>query len=390
MLFLLAAGLTLVFGVMDMINLAHGSLYMVGAFIGAWLVGSHRLVRARPARRRARHRRLRHGARIDAAALAVRARPSLAGARHLRADPDPQRRHAHGLRQRPAAVGARGARRSGRSFCPASPTRRIGSSSSAPASLLAALLYLGVREDAHGRAGARRRLEPRDGDGAWASTSSGSSRLVFGIGAGLCAVAGVLMGPLLAVQVGMGENILILAFVVIVIGGIGSIRGALVGALLVGFVDTFGRTVLQELFRAFLPPQLASAAGPARRLGGDLRLHGGRARHQAAGPVPGARLKTAIVPRFGRIALLLGLAIVLVALPSAAAGDRRRLLRQHGRPHRRLRDRRDQPQPRARLRRHGLVRARRFLRPRRLRHRRDDQRRPSTSAGADLAVTRRP
>jgi branched-subunit amino acid ABC-type transport system permease component len=56
--------------------------------------------------------------------------------------------------------------------------------------------------------------------------------VVFGIGAGLCAVAGVLMGPLLAVQVGMGENILILAFVVIVIGGIGSIRGALVGALL--------------------------------------------------------------------------------------------------------------------------------------------------------------
>jgi len=71
------------------------------------------------------------------------------------------------------------------------------------------------------------------------------------------------MGPLLAVQVGMGENILILAFVVIVIGGIGSIRGALVGALLVGVVDTFGRTVMQALFREFLPPQMASAAGPA-------------------------------------------------------------------------------------------------------------------------------
>ena len=71
------------------------------------------------------------------------------------------------------------------------------------------------------------------------------------------------MGPLLAVQVGMGENILILAFVVIVIGGIGSIRGALVGALLVGLVDTFGRTFMQQLFREFLPPQMASAAGPA-------------------------------------------------------------------------------------------------------------------------------
>jgi len=87
--------------------------------------------------------------------------------------------------------------------------------------------------------------------------------LVFGIGAALCAVAGALLGPLLAVQVGMGENILILAFVVIVIGGIGSIRGALVGALLVGAVDTLGRTALQHAFRAFLPPQWASAAGPA-------------------------------------------------------------------------------------------------------------------------------
>jgi len=61
----------------------------------------------------------------------------------------------------------------------------------------------------------------------------------------------------------MVENILILAFVVIVIGGIGSIRGALVGAILVGAVDTLGRTLLQHLFREFLPPQWASAAGPA-------------------------------------------------------------------------------------------------------------------------------
>jgi len=87
--------------------------------------------------------------------------------------------------------------------------------------------------------------------------------LVFGVGAGLCAIAGALLGPLLAVQVGMGENILILAFVVIVIGGIGSIRGALAGALLVGMVDTVGRAFLPHLFGAFLPPQLAAAAGPA-------------------------------------------------------------------------------------------------------------------------------
>ena len=86
---------------------------------------------------------------------------------------------------------------------------------------------------------------------------------VFGIGAALCAVAGAMLGPLLAVQVGMGENILILAFVVIVIGGIGSVWGAFVGAILVGFVDTLGRTLLPFLFREVFSPQFASAAGPA-------------------------------------------------------------------------------------------------------------------------------
>jgi branched-chain amino acid transport system permease protein len=87
--------------------------------------------------------------------------------------------------------------------------------------------------------------------------------LVFGIGAALCALAGALLAPLFAVQVGMGENILILAFVVIVIGGIGSIRGALVGAILVGVVDTIGRAFLPILFGAFFQPRVASAAGPA-------------------------------------------------------------------------------------------------------------------------------
>ena len=87
--------------------------------------------------------------------------------------------------------------------------------------------------------------------------------IVFGVGAALCAVAGALLGPLFAVQVGMGENILILAFVVVVIGGIGSIRGALIGAVLVGCIDTLGRAFMPHVFRAFLPPQWASAAGPA-------------------------------------------------------------------------------------------------------------------------------
>ena len=86
---------------------------------------------------------------------------------------------------------------------------------------------------------------------------------LFALGAALCAVAGGMLGPLLAVQVGMGESILILAFVVIVIGGIGSIRGALLGALLVGVVDTAGRTLIPLLFGHLMGPAAASNAGPA-------------------------------------------------------------------------------------------------------------------------------
>ena len=99
MLFLLAAGLTLVFGIMDMINLAHGSLYMVGAFIAAAVVEASGSFLLGDRRRDRRHGAGRHGARNDAAAPALSARPPLAGARDLRADPDPQRDRAHDLGQ---------------------------------------------------------------------------------------------------------------------------------------------------------------------------------------------------------------------------------------------------------------------------------------------------
>jgi branched-chain amino acid transport system permease protein len=74
--------------------------------------------------------------------------------------------------------------------------------------------------------------------------------LVFAAGAALAGLAGMMAGPISAVQVGMGEPVLILALVVTVIGGIGSIKGALIAALLVGLVDTFGRVLL--------PPALGS------------------------------------------------------------------------------------------------------------------------------------
>jgi branched-chain amino acid transport system permease protein len=87
--------------------------------------------------------------------------------------------------------------------------------------------------------------------------------IVFAAGAGLAALAGILAAPLIAVQPGMGDNILILTFVVIVIGGAGSIRGAFVAALLVGLVDTLGRSFATDLFRAILPPASANEVGPA-------------------------------------------------------------------------------------------------------------------------------
>ena len=87
--------------------------------------------------------------------------------------------------------------------------------------------------------------------------------LVFAVGAALCGVAGGMLGPVLAVQVGMGESILIMAFVVIVIGGIGSIRGAFLGALIVGIIDTAGRTFMPLLFARLMSSEAAANAAPA-------------------------------------------------------------------------------------------------------------------------------
>jgi branched-chain amino acid transport system permease protein len=87
--------------------------------------------------------------------------------------------------------------------------------------------------------------------------------LVFALGAALAGLAGLMSGPILSVQPGMGDPILILTLVVIIIGGIGSVRGALLGALLVGVVDTVGRTFLPIWLGAIFQPTIAQAAGPA-------------------------------------------------------------------------------------------------------------------------------
>jgi branched-chain amino acid transport system permease protein len=87
--------------------------------------------------------------------------------------------------------------------------------------------------------------------------------LVFGLGAALAGLAAVMAGPIVSVQVGMGEPILILTLVVIVTGGIGSIRGAFYGALIVGTVDTMGRAFLPMMLREFMERSVAQAVGPA-------------------------------------------------------------------------------------------------------------------------------
>jgi branched-chain amino acid transport system permease protein len=87
--------------------------------------------------------------------------------------------------------------------------------------------------------------------------------MIFALGAALAGLAGIVAGPFLAIQSGMGETILILAFVVVVIGGIGSIAGAAIGALVVGIGDTLGRAYLPDALKAIMPAGTADGLGPA-------------------------------------------------------------------------------------------------------------------------------
>lgn len=261
MLFLLAAGLTIVFGVMDMINLAHGSLYMVGAFLAAWITmqtGSFWVGLA--------------GSVVLTAAIGMLIEATLLRTLYAR-DHLSQVLATFAL----ILILNDGIKMVFGTDLPLSAPAALEGPVELPGGLryplwrlliigvglaVAVALYVLVQKTRVGalvRAGAAN----REMSMAMGVNVARLFTLVFGLGAALCAVAGAMLGPLLAVQVGMGENILILAFVVIVIGGIGSIRGALIGSLLVGAVDTLGRTLLQSALREALPPQWASAAGPA-------------------------------------------------------------------------------------------------------------------------------
>lgn len=262
MLFLLAAGLTLVFGIMDFINLAHGSLYMLGAYFAAsfvmatdsfWL-GLLLAVAATMVAgvilevlvfRRLYQRN--HMSQVLATFALILIFNE--GARMVWGE-QPLRLNAPALLSEPVQIMPDFYYSSFRLFIIVT-----GLAVAAALYVLVTKTRVGMRV----RAGASNR-EMATAMGVNIKTIF---TLLFAFGAALCAVAGALLGTILSVQVGMGESILILAFVVIVVGGIGSIRGALIGSILVGCVDTLSRTLLPSMLHAVMPPAVASSLGPA-------------------------------------------------------------------------------------------------------------------------------
>lgn len=87
--------------------------------------------------------------------------------------------------------------------------------------------------------------------------------VVFCMGAALAGVAGILITPITEASIGMGNDIIITAFVVVIIGGIGSIKGAFIAAIIIGMIDTFGRAFLDQIFMTIMPADTAETAAPA-------------------------------------------------------------------------------------------------------------------------------
>ncbi len=262
MLFLLAAGLTLVFGIMNFINLAHGALYMVGAYLTTYFyqaTGSYLLAVLLGL----------------AGTLVVGIVTELVALRTLyERDHLDQVLATFGLilifNELIAILWGRAAIYS---TIPEYLTGHVQIAGNMRYPLyrlviigvglaVAVLLWYVVARTRLGmliRAGASNR--------AMVAALGINIRLlytvVFGFGAALAGLAGLLSGPIYSVQPGMGELILIQVFVVIVIGGIGSIRGAFAGALIVGMVDTLGRAFLKPVLATVISPSAADTAGPA-------------------------------------------------------------------------------------------------------------------------------
>lgn len=258
-LFLMSAGLTLVFGIMQVINLAHGSFYMIGAYVAA-TVASHTgsfmlgLAAALPA----------------SAVCGMIVEWSVLRKLYEREHLD-QVLATFGLimffneltrvlwGRQPLFMDVPQWLEGGIQLMPGLtyPIYRLAVIGVGLMVALALwLLFSRTRLGMQIRAGASNRQMVS----ALGVNISMLYTLVFGLGTLLAGLAGVMAGPILAVESGMGESILILTFVVIVIGGIGSIRGAVIGALLVGMVDTLGRAFLPTIFRFLFDSATADGA----------------------------------------------------------------------------------------------------------------------------------
>ncbi|WP_291553272.1 branched-chain amino acid ABC transporter permease [Bosea sp. (in: a-proteobacteria)] len=260
MLFMLASGLTLIFGIMGVINLTHGCFYMVGAYCAAFVVlqtGSF-LLGALAALA---------GAGLYAVAVELAVVQWLYRRDHLY-----QVLATLGLilftneavslifGRRPPLMDIPPFLQGSVPVLPGLEYPVIRLAFIGMGALVALGLWLLVN---HSRVGmlVRAGADDREMVSALGIDIRRLYTLVFGLGGVLCGLAGVMAAPLLAIEIGMGERVLITTFVVIVIGGVGSVRGALAGALLVGMVDSLGRAYIPQLLQLSLPPSVADTLG---------------------------------------------------------------------------------------------------------------------------------
>jgi len=262
MLFLIAAGLTLVFGIMDLVNLAHGALVMIGAYLATTLVAWTDsfilgMILALPAT-------FAVGALVEVVALRTLYRRD-----HL-----DQVLATFGLilffNEIVRIIWGPISLYSGLpdylsgqvEIIPGAPYPVFRLLIIAVGLAVAAIIYFIV---AHTRLGMLIRAGASNNEmvGALGVNIKSLFTFVFALGAVFAGLAGMMLGPLTSVEPGMGEPLLILAFVVIIIGGIGSIRGAFIAAIIVGLADTMGRVLLPVFLRVFVSDAAADTAGPA-------------------------------------------------------------------------------------------------------------------------------
>lgn len=261
LLFLLASGLTLIFGIMDFINLAHGSFYMVGAYFcatltlltgsfvlailmavaGVFVVGL--VIESSIVRRLYQHDHL------DQVLVTFGLILCFDTLVHLIWGPEgmaiPLPRFLDGQ----ITVGSL-----------VFPTYRVIIIASGL--LVAVGLYVLVMKTRLGmliRAGASNRVMVS----ALGVNINRLFMIVFALGAALAGLSGLLIAPITETSIGMGNEIIIVAFVVVIVGGIGSIKGALFAAVLIGLIDTMGRSYLDDFLKLFMSIQNAETAAPA-------------------------------------------------------------------------------------------------------------------------------